>query len=595
MSIIYVLSSLMLFILTILLKKSDKKLEIIKTTIMLVILKLAYNAFICFIMNQVNIPITLLNLTIINTIISILIIVGILRKKQIQAYELDRKNIIILVSFILLTLIILVFLLGNNNKIRYLTGDPQNHYLAMREFSNSTTLSTKGANKSINGAFLPMGYINGGILSKIMKPYITTLEEYNIFIIFEGIIYTLAGISFCFLIKDHSKGKYKDYVIILFSLIYILGYPLNSWISGFHYLTIGILYVTCILWAINSMDIFFKYELIVMMLLNFGLIFSYCLFCPFVYLAECIYYIYKYFKDDKRKLILLILITLILPGILGVIYMVIDNLKNLTTGLTLPGYVYKNLWSNFILFIPFVIYSLYYNIKNKKITIETIMLSTLLLYIILLAIGIKNGKCSEYYFYKNYFILWILMLQMAVEGFMKFGQKTKTRELISLLIIVVYTSIFIISLIFIMTPQKGKRSDTIKDPMEVISLNSTMLIYSEPILTTEEFNLFLEVEKIIDDNWREYKNGDEILFITDTIPNVWIRCLTGYANDILKYDVERKQEKTKVKLLEDTYNYIVITKDTEAEKKYTKYVDFEKYEMIFKNNIGEIYKKGVEN
>ena len=589
MSIIYILSSIILLILTILIKKSDQKLEIIKTVTMIIILKLAYNAFGCYMLNLVNIPITLLSLSLLNFLISIIMIIKIIKDKQIQKYNLDRKNVIIVVFFILLTIILLCGILGTSSKIRYLTGDPQNHYNAVREFTRNTTLSNKAVNNSTPPDFMIMGYTNAGIICKILTPYISQISLYNIFIIFEAIIYTIAGIIFYFLVESYSNSRYKNIIAIIFSIIYVLGYPLNAWISGFHYLVIGMIFATSILYAINKMEISFKSQLIVMFLLNFGMIFSYCLFCPFVYLAEFIYYIYKYFKNDKKKLIYLTLFTLVLPGIFGTSYILIANFKKLTGVIALEGYIYKNMWSNFILFVPFAIYNIYNNIKNKRISVDNIMLITLVIYMIILFVGTKVGKCSNYYFYKNYFILWIIIIEMSVKGIKAFFDTGKTEKIITSAIVIAYITIFIISVTFINTPQINKRKDSLRNTMEVFTLNNTMIKYMSPILTTDEYKLFIQMEKIIDNNWKEYRS-DDILFITDTLQNVWITCLTGYSNDVLKNELKKDENITIERIDNNIYEYIVVTKNTKAEEKYAEYINVDEFEIIYENETGIIYK-----
>ena len=44
----------------------------------------------------------------------------------------------------------------------------------------------------------------------------------------------------------------------------------------------------------------------------------------------------------------------------------------------------------------------------------------LIIYMIILLAGVEIGKCSKYYFYKNYFILWILMIGISIKGIKTF-------------------------------------------------------------------------------------------------------------------------------------------------------------------------------
>ena len=73
MSILYVITLIILITLVILVEKSKEKIEIIKTLAITGVLILAYNCFACYILNLANIPITLLNLSIVNLVVSLII------------------------------------------------------------------------------------------------------------------------------------------------------------------------------------------------------------------------------------------------------------------------------------------------------------------------------------------------------------------------------------------------------------------------------------------------------------------------------------------------------------------------------------------
>ncbi len=76
MSILYSISVILLFITMILVKKSEKKLDIVVTLVLGIALLLCYNTFVCYIFTMCHIPIHLGSLSIINSII----IIGFVRK-----------------------------------------------------------------------------------------------------------------------------------------------------------------------------------------------------------------------------------------------------------------------------------------------------------------------------------------------------------------------------------------------------------------------------------------------------------------------------------------------------------------------------------
>lgn len=590
MSIIYIISILILFTLTILIKKSNEKLEITKTLIIIGTIMLAYNTFVCYILNLINIPITLLSLTIVNLLISIALIIKLIKNKQIQKYKASKTNIVVAILFIIITTLILHINFDDLTKIRYVSMDAREHYKSAREFSENTSLSNKAReNNTVGEAFMPMGYVNAGILFKITNPYIGTVQLYKIYILFEAFVYLLTGLMFYILVEKHCKNVNAKIIALIFSIIYVLGYPLNAWISGFHYLVIGILSIETIIFIMSEKDkLYLGYHIIVMLLLNFGLILSYALFCPFVYLAEFVYYVYEYIKaKDKLKLFILVISTLILPGMIGVSYLIIPSFGKVGEFIALEGWIYKSLWSNLILFIPFAIYSIYKSIKNKEFTHENILFILLILYMLILFIGMKMQKCSEYYFFKNYFILWLMLIYLNTKGMIQFIE-TKIGMYIVNIYIIIYLVIFGVSIYSINTYVMQEASDSLNNTMQIFTFNKTMMFAKNAeFITNEELELYSSIEKIIEGKWNEYNN--EILFITDPTQERWIQSLTRYKN-ILFDDVQYAINN----LNENTYKYIVISKNRDTYRNINQYLNRERLQLIYETKDGEIYIKQGE-
>lgn len=69
MSILYSISVILLFVAIMLVKKSQKKLDVIVTLVLSTVLLLCYNTFSCYVFTMCHIPIHLGSLTIINMVI----------------------------------------------------------------------------------------------------------------------------------------------------------------------------------------------------------------------------------------------------------------------------------------------------------------------------------------------------------------------------------------------------------------------------------------------------------------------------------------------------------------------------------------------
>lgn len=92
MGIVYFISLLMLISAFILIKKTDKTLNILSFIGITLVVMLCYNAFICYILTFVRIPVTIISLSIINVIFTIIIAIIIYKKKQIQKYSIDKMR-----------------------------------------------------------------------------------------------------------------------------------------------------------------------------------------------------------------------------------------------------------------------------------------------------------------------------------------------------------------------------------------------------------------------------------------------------------------------------------------------------------------------
>ena len=592
-SVIYIITVIALFIGTILLKKNEKKIEIVKCIVFTSGLFLAYNTFICYVLNLINVQITLLNLSIVNIVLFIGIISVVIRKKQIQKYYLKKTNIVAFIVFIILASLIVNINFNGLNKIRYISFDARQHYMVGREFSENTQLTNKAQNNnSFNKSFMPGAYTNIGILFKALQPFVGTVRLYKAFIIFDTFIFILTGIVFFFLLDKYINNVIGKIIAIVFSLIYAYGYPLNSWISGFQYLSLGILYIEIILYLFEEKEgkIDNGIKLSIMFLLNLGLILSYSLFCPYIYLAEFIIIIYNAIKNnngEKNKKIIInaiatIIITLVIPGIIGTAYIIMQTEDKLISSIAIDGWIYKNLWSNFVLLIPFTIYNLYKELKTKKIfSFKNVTLLLLVLFMIALFVGTKVEIISEYYFYKNYFILWILLFMNFIQGLLIF-LKEELEKKIPILYCTLYLVIFIAMVINQKTYCIETNSDSFRRVMEIYTFNTTMMKSDDAFLWKDELDFIFKIEKHID--WKK----DNYLIISDPSQQNWIQGLTGYSEPFYN---DGKGKIAKIKNKE--YKYIAIFKNTNLYEMSKDILDMTEYSLIEENEIGKIYiKKG---
>lgn len=210
------------------------------------------------------------------------------------------------------------------------------------------------------------------------------------------------------------------------------------------------------------------------------------------------------------------------------------------------------------------------------------MFILLLAYMLVLFIGTKIEKCSEYYFYKNYFILWLMLSYLNIKGMLQYIELKRGEYLVNICTIL-YLIIFGISIYFTKTYIMEKPNDKLNNTMEIFTFNKTMMYAkNSEFITNEELQLYRNAENIIENDWKKYSN--EILFVTDPTQERWIQSLTGYKNilfDNKEYAINN--------LKENNYKYIIISRNRNTYQKMEKYINKENLQLIYETKDGEIY------
>ena len=555
MSIIYIISVILLYISFLFFKKSEEKLDLIKWIAIDLILLLSYNTFICYIFTTINIQIDLYTLTIINIIISIIINIFILKNKS-QKYYFNKKDIISIIIVLFITLFFAYLNFGFPHKIKYIMTDSGVHYHATNIFYQTDSLLSK-----FDDYMMPGAYSNAGIWMKVFSPYMDFVDLYRVFISFDIFMFFMTGVLMFIALKDIIKSNYDYIISTIITIIYMIGYPLNVLLFGYFYLQLGILIFSTIVIVMQYFKeeiINSKYLILILFLLCFEMFFSYYLFVPAIYLALFIYYMYVFYKKNNKiinkDIIIYTTITLIIPAIIGIIYNVLPGIQcteiiDPFNRISLEGYIYRNMYSNILLFIPFIIL---YLIRNKKeFNFNMIMLFILITYMCFLYLGCLYNLVSTYYFYKTYFILWFLVLYLFGIELIDIANKNKMCERFVNIYLSIYIIIGLLSLSFITVDitEDTQTHETILDVMEIYGLNRTILFDMLGAFTQEE----MDILKYFNDNV-VIDESTEILILGESKQKVWLWGIFNYTekeplHSIMKIDIKEWNSGKKFKYL----------------------------------------------
>jgi len=407
-------------------KKSDKEYYGVMWIAITLVLFMCYNAFCAAIINLLQIPVNLVSMGIIDLFASAYFWRHIITKKVIQKYKYEWIDLI----FFVILMAIMVWIDharygGLEFAINYKTVDPAPRFKEAMDFVNNQSISRMFFAQLSNGMFIEM-----------FAPWKKVDYYYQLYVMEDLIQLALCGLMFFGMIRKYIKGKFLSIAAIIAFVIFLLGYPLNSTIYGFTYLGMGI---TLVAFITVLMDIFIKDELpkwftiILLMLAAHAIFQCYVLFMPVVFLAMILCIFIK--QQQKHSLIskdtvLICLAVFLLPCILGLwyTYMGVFYADGVTvnSALTNEGAIYRDLYSNFLPFLPLAMFGYIKLVEKEKNRFLAIFTPVFVLFILgMFVMSLKFNKVSTYYFFKNYYLLWLPVIGLAFLGLCYMKNETK--------------------------------------------------------------------------------------------------------------------------------------------------------------------------
>lgn len=597
MNIIYIITILAVYILFMLLHKTHKKQNLMIWIAISAILMLCYNILICLICTFLGILCTLENLVICNTITIVILSTTLSKSKKIQKYYIKISDIIFSILLLILVIFIAYKQYGFPFNIKYNITDGSTHYFFAQQFYENSTLLYNETTDDILGMYnsnfrLPGAYINEGILFKVFD---NILLKTDIFILFDLFILYLSGILFFYLLKTYAKENKKLYVLaMIFSIIYMLGYQLNSMLYGYVYLSLALDIIIAFLLLMTNYE---KEEipktiaLPILSLVSLGIFFSYAYFIPIIYIAIIINIIIKSIRNKQKIFsntnIISLIYLIIIPAILGVGYFIIFPLingkKTEISTIGTEGVIYENYIANYLIFIPIFIISIILCIKNKEkkqgINYSTILFVLSIIFAIILWIENKLGIVSKYYFFKSYYIIWLLAIcnfYIALSHILT--AKNKTIKIITY----IYTGIYVLTIIIATLIFRRN-----------IWINNIFMDNEEKIMAKGENVLLKNGELVLVEKVENLTEENQIYILTSKVKGkmlwmsvlyhnqyIFIDWMTGYEITIEKWLTE-KEEKYYLAYYQD-YN------KTEAEHPNE---ESSEYKIIYNDEYGFILER----
>lgn len=541
MSILYILSVLVLMTTFMLVKKSKKEQNIVLWIVLSFVLFLCLNSIQSFILSLVSIKSYLWLKFVINVLLSILLYFRLIRKKDKQKYYFDYIDV-----FYILFIMLIAFYIGYNRfgkdiNVSFETTDPALHFLSAYQYYDTNTLTEKtniidayGNRNGVHTMFF--SYVNAGTFFQAFCHNGDFKSLYNLFVVFEMLLFVICGSLFYFTIKKHEKFNIKKNIInVILILLYLFGYPLSNLVFGFHYLGMGIFIINAILLfskAYLNKDLYNSFvNKFCFIILMFSLFTTYYLFVPAIYGGLGLYILYLCFvrhKYDIKESVINIFVLLCIPFIIGIIYYILPpffnkSLVSSSTALATEGYIYRNLIGNFIFLLPAALAELIYLLRNKEdnpISMVTIVTVIFTFFILILA---ACDKASSYYYFKFYYILWLFMYILLG---LSVNSSDSDSGNFSCSYIVIYFLIVLVMRYNI--EQKISDKNILFNPThftgnitEIYYFNNARVTSSEPQYDKGK----IELIKYVKDNINTENN--DFVFVGDLLQKIWFYSFTN--------------------------------------------------------------------
>jgi len=401
--------------------KSPKKLSGISWLVTSVLALTCWHATVAGLINFVHIPVNIVSIGLGDVVVGAVLWAVIWRRRERQRYEWRVADAVVAVGLVVFTGVFFALRTnGTRFDIHYTTIDPAAWLLNAVDVVKTQTVQGMYYQELTNGLFI-----------QALSPLTTPDYFYKIFVFSGGLFLAIAGLAFYAAIRRHLNTKAMSVVGVGVTFLYLCGYPLYATLWGFVWLSMGVILITHLTFLADSLmaDELNKWAAVALLMSGcLGLIICYAMFAPVVFIAVAVVILWKYKGEHvlSRDSLTIGLIVFVVPVVIGLAYMfggVFTDGTTVGSALSTEGASYRDLFSNFVPFVPVAVFGAYKLVRARQISLQLILLPVLLVFMAgIFGLGML-GKASSYYFYKNYNVLWLVVVFLLVIGISKIANR----------------------------------------------------------------------------------------------------------------------------------------------------------------------------
>lgn len=583
---IYLVSSVAIVSSFMMIKKYENKQNFWRCLAFAIITYVCYLCAVAGIMTVIHISVDIYTISILNFLGVICISVYIYKKKEIQNYYINISDTLFIVVLICFTVCIFFSRFSKDLNIVFETSDPGVHLKSAMNFVNK---------KAVSGMYI--GQLLNGLFIQSLEKFFAGEFVYKSFIIQYGFNFFMAGYIFWAVIKKYQTNRIMCLVGDIITIAYMLGYPYNDMLYGFVYLQIA---VTIVCYIIGLMQDY-VYEKINIWAWGgmigigcLGVSIGYTLFAPPVYVSVLCFVAYKAYRESwlksrsnflpNKKFITCCLNIFILPTFLTILIIVIlpkiqGSSTEYGTVLMVEGAIYRNLFSDFLLFILPAAYGLISGIKRKKINMISFCLPIFSVYYLYFFGEMLREQVSTYYFYKLNYLMWMFICIAFVIGMEELVYREKILFTIIVSGMILLTASYLTNFETNLRQKNMNYTYYIEAPtfFRIYACNDVFKEY--PKQMSEEL---VEISGIVN----SMDEDEKVVFVGCWQDLFWYEALTNQRlGNLYNYSYAEVIERFKA---EKYGKYAVVLKEAEGLEEYQQYIQ---ERIIYENDYAYIIGK----
>ncbi len=577
-SIFFALSAGSLFLGSFLYKKSEQKRSAVVWGIILFLLLGCFHALAAAVLDLLTIPVNIISVGICDLFLSVYFWWRIIRRKERQQYEIIPIDVIFLVFAAIGAVVMArVHYDGFNLVVNYYSIDAGVHFRTAMDVVNSQQIVAMFYDTVWNALFI-----------ELLGPFTEVVFYYKIYVLGDLVHLVLSACIFYVIEQKYMKTSFTKIAGFILPFIYVIVYPLNSTIFGFSYLGMSVTVIGLLIVIVNEYiedGICARFAIAGMMLCCLALFESYVLFVPVTFFAVLFCVCYKQYKNNQlfsRQTVVICLAIFLLPCLIGMWYSyrnIFSGDVTVSSALANEGGCYRDLYSNFLFFIPAGILGYLGLVKKKANNLLTFLLPLFLIFTAVMLWKTMNGSASSYYYYKLYFPIWLIVLLLNFYAVVHAGRQTKC---LLASIFGVWFAIVVFWYNSIESKMQSHNANLVPvirayTYVDLISFNYTYLFW--PVYEHERIDLYAYAYRNLLDKGEESVPG--VIRYDDSF---WFQDMTNQRFDWDFYWMDN--EGLMKELEEEDANYVLVFRDSSWYVNDPEY--FESLEKIYENGIGFI-------